>query len=148
MRLQRSLQKGRQRLLGANRAGPPQVGQATVGGVDAVGWGAAGVVMGPGQEHVLSAQRELKIGIDRAGLPVVMTVLQLHLLQPHRNDQAVATDFRDQAQRWINAQPQQLVGFGRGQRLLKLPIAGRHPLWGSCVPQEAQKQKNGIGQGL
>ena len=52
MRLQRSLQKGRQRLLGANRAGPPQVGQATVGGVDAVGWGAAGVVIGPGQERV------------------------------------------------------------------------------------------------
>ena len=52
MRLQRSLQKGRQRLLGANRAGSPQVGQATVGGVDAGGWGAAGVVMGPGQERV------------------------------------------------------------------------------------------------
>ena len=52
MRLQRSLQKGRQRLLGANRAGPPQVGQATVGGVDAGGWGAAGVVMGLGQERV------------------------------------------------------------------------------------------------
>jgi len=97
MCLQRSLQKGRQRLLGANRAGSPQVGQATVGGVDAVGLGAAGVVMG--QEHVLSAQRELKIGIDRAGLPVVMAVLQLHLLQPHRNDQAVATDLWDQAQR-------------------------------------------------
>ena len=52
MRLQRSLQKGRQRLLGANRAGPPQVGQATVGGVDAGGWGAAGVVIGLGQERV------------------------------------------------------------------------------------------------
>ena len=128
---------------GRRRLGRPlwAVSMRVAGGRQVWSWGR-------GRSGFLGAQRELKIGIDRAGLPVVMAVLQLHLLQPHRNDQAVATDFRDQAQRWINAQPQQLVGFGRGQRLLKLPIAGRHPLRGSCVPQEAQKQKNGIGQGL
>ena len=55
----------------------------------------------------LGAQRQFKSGAFSAGLQMAVAQ-QAH--QPHRNHQAVAADFRNQAQARIDAQAQQLKG--------------------------------------
>ena len=77
MFLQRTLQNGREALLGAYRLGPPQVGHLTVGPSALSGIGAGAVLLMAAKSVTgagLCAQRQLKSRILCGGLQLGLTI--------------------------------------------------------------------------
>lgn len=88
-----------------------------------------------------SAKSEFKTGITVRGQPKSPIGLLPH--EPYRHHQPIPTDLRDQPQRRIDAQAQQLVLPPFLGIVLKMPIGRSHHVGMPRIAQQAQHELQG-----